>query len=162
MSDPQEQCQPPELQFLEMIRSLSARLPEHLVSYQFNACAEDLNNYYNFRETVLDVGESLAFSDAALSILFHHIAFETFAAFEKLQAKTSDEDSDEPNFSDIESPAVRNFWHRFVEQRKASREARAQEILGGLTEEDRTALIEAGVRFPRAAKVKPTSRRFHR
>lgn len=140
--------QPPELQFLELIRQLNAELPQHLKDYQADA----------YRRP--SFGEQPNHTDQALAIFFHHIAFETFSAFERVRLEA--DGAEGGDFPEIKSPVVRNFWSRVVEQRTASRDRRAAEILNALTEEDRRALIQAGVRFPSPAKPVSTKHRSTR
>lgn len=151
----EEMRQPTELQFLEMVRALPSALPPRLADYQSEPFAEDLHNYRKFMASPIEPSQSLALSDATLAVLFHHIAFETFSALERVKLEVDGDGGDDDGFPEIQSPVVRKFWKRFVEQRTASRTARAKEILDELTEEDRRALRQAGVQFPSVKSRRP-------
>lgn len=161
----QEKCKAPELEFLEMIRSLSTTLPEFLLDYQRRENTRETEEYRDWltqwNGRVLNEGEQvppMVFTDVALAIMFHHIAMETFAALEAHFAKNPNPhgDTDDGGWDEaldmIKSGPVHNFWLRFVRARESQRRMRANEILDSLTAEDRESLMQVGVKFPTPKK----------
>lgn len=163
MNDSEPMQQPPELQFLEMVRNLSATLPPDLTIH-LGVPSVDTESYRawikRWNGVILEQGEQAAplqLTHGALAILFHHIAMETFAGLERVLAEADVVDDGDP-MGFIKSHAVRNFWLRYQEERRISREARGQELLASFTKEDREALGSVGVVFRTMAKTKRRDR----